>query len=738
MVDLGTAGDDLEKMNEEAIQFEETLNSIAEKLGKTAKSSDDLKNLIRAAASNSKSLASSAKTLSKISQSDLKDQKKANKIERDRAKVLQESTRQKAFIAELEKRSLSAGPEEVKLLNEALEKLYDQKEVTEQIEGRFDSLVDVNQKLAKETKWTDKMAKSLKTIPGLGPLIADPLKNASKAYREARVGDKKLGIKSSGRLKSMAKSAGVIADAFGPAALLGFFFTADKKTTALANSLQISKSEAQGLKLAMNQIAIDSGKAYLNNKNQIQALMELSSGFGVTKGISSDLIENQVRLTKQFGLSADEAFKLNKYSEFTGKSSKTTNKEIANQVASLQKETGIALDLRDVFREVTKANAGLQAAYGFNNKLIAEQVVLTKKIGLNLDQAGKMASQLLDFESSISKELEAELLTGKNLNLEKARLLALQGKNTEAAAEMAKQVGGTAELSRMNVLQQEALAEAVGLSRNELIESVQQREILEKIGDRNLQQLYDEYGTREAIAAITGEELLKSMEQESSAAKFESAVIKLQEAFANIVEGPLGSVIDMLANAANSAGVLKTILVGIMAISIGKLILSIASMAASLAASATGAMATMSALTLGIGAVAIIGGIVAMVAALNSAMGKAESQTTISTRNVNDGQVIGNVIKPLQKGTIEAGGVGVQGASDDTLTLSARTPGGGNTTSSNLEEKFNKMIELLTKGNENTAKTAAKDFNLTVKGVPNVNYFQEQANGQETGTTSLS
>ena len=35
MVDSGTAGDDLEKMNEEAIQFEETLNSIAEKLGKT-------------------------------------------------------------------------------------------------------------------------------------------------------------------------------------------------------------------------------------------------------------------------------------------------------------------------------------------------------------------------------------------------------------------------------------------------------------------------------------------------------------------------------------------------------------------------------------------------------------------------------------------------------------------------------------------------------------------------------
>ena len=159
-----------------------------------------------------------------------------------------------------------------------------------------------------------------------------------------------------------------------------------------------------------------------------------------------------------------------------------------------------------------------------------------------------MASQLLDFESSIAKELEAELLTGKELNLEKARLLALQGKNTEAAAELAKQVGGTAELSRMNVLQQEALAEAMGMERNELIESVQKREVLARLGADSIEQLKEQGRLEELKGSALGDQLLKQYEQESAAAKFESAVIKIQEALGAMMEGPFGAFVDGMAN----------------------------------------------------------------------------------------------------------------------------------------------------------------------------------------------
>ncbi len=617
--DLKNNEETFRKINEAAVELESTLGAIQQQLKSAAKESEDVADLIKMGASSSKDLAKSAEHLSKANQDSLKTEAQANKLAKQKQELLRKQSRQNAIIAKLEERRLNASEGERESIDKALRGLYDQQEVSGEILQNFDGIVSANDKLKKETKWLDKMSKTFGSIPGLGPLIGDPLKKAGQIYKDARIGDKSLGIKPASKFKSMAKSAGSIADSFGPAMLIKSLLSVDSSTTKLAHTLQMSKDDVQTIKKRFDDIAIGSGKAYLNQKNLIEATSQVSSALGVAKGFQEDSVKNQAFLTKQLGLSVDEAGSFAKYSEFTGKLQGTTNKEIANQVAALQKETGIALKLNDVFREVAKANAGLQAAYGFNNELIAKQVTLTMKIGLNLDQSAKMASQLLDFESSIAKELEAELLTGKDLNLEKARLLALQGKNTEAAAEMARQVGGTAELSRMNVLQQEALANAVGLSRDELIASVQQREILERIGDRSLEQLYAEHGTREAIAAITGEELLKSMEQESAAAKFEAAVIKLQEAFGNMMAGPFGNFIDGLASAMNHAGTLKLLLYGMTAISFGKLLMSLASMGATLATTATGAIATASALSLGIAAIAIVGGIVAMVAAFNSA-----------------------------------------------------------------------------------------------------------------------
>ena len=59
----------------------------------------------------------------------------------------------------------------------------------------------------------------------------------------------------------------------------------------------------------------------------------------------------------------------------------------------------------------------------------------------------------------------------KDLNLEQARLLALNGDIAGAAAEVAKQVGSSADFGKMNVIQQEAIAKSVGMSRDELAQS---------------------------------------------------------------------------------------------------------------------------------------------------------------------------------------------------------------------------------------------------------------------------
>ena len=62
-----------------------------------------------------------------------------------------------------------------------------------------------------------------------------------------------------------------------------------------------------------------------------------------------------------------------------------------------------------------------------------------RRTGLSLAQQRSMAEGTLDFEKVMSDQLELQLLTGKDINLQRAQQLALQGKNGEAVAEIQKQ-----------------------------------------------------------------------------------------------------------------------------------------------------------------------------------------------------------------------------------------------------------------------------------------------------------
>jgi hypothetical protein len=156
---------------------------------------------------------------------------------------------------------------------------------------------------------------------------------------------------------------------------------------------------------------------------------------------------------------------------------------------------------------------------------------------MTLDQVAKSGESLLNFESSIENELKAELLTGKQLNLERARAAALAGDQATLAEELAKNVGTAADFSRMNVLQQKALAESVGMTADELANTLTKRE--------------QALASGKSLAQVAEEERLEALERQKIQDKFNAAVEKLQSLFGNLMAGPLGSFVDMLSGGLN-------------------------------------------------------------------------------------------------------------------------------------------------------------------------------------------
>ena len=91
---------------------------------------------------------------------------------------------------------------------------------------------------------------------------------------------------------------------------------------------------------------------------------------------------------------------------------------------------------------------------------------------------------LISFEDSITKQFEAQVLTGRQINTEKARQLALDGDIAGLTSEIQSIVGGVGDIASLNVIQRKSVADAIGISVADLLrisrgEQAQQQETVQ-------------------------------------------------------------------------------------------------------------------------------------------------------------------------------------------------------------------------------------------------------------------
>ena len=193
---------------------------------------------------------------------------------------------------------------------------------------------------------------------------------------------------------------------------------------------------------------------------------KIQENFGDLNKVNAKNIEQLVEQNLLLGIQIDSSVKLAKtFMDVTGSSFETAMNFQAS-TAALAESNDVAPG--DVIADIAENSESFAefAKDGGNN--IARAAIQAKKLGINLATTAKIADTLLDFESSIEKEMEASLLIGKQLNFNNARRLALEGDLAGAARDVVSQIGGQAELNRMNVIQRRALADSIGVSVEEL------------------------------------------------------------------------------------------------------------------------------------------------------------------------------------------------------------------------------------------------------------------------------
>ena len=393
-----------------------------------------------------------------------------------------------------------------------------------------------------------------KSIPGLRNLSApfNDAANASRAVAQNGASGAKA-LMAGG--KSLVSSLG---KALGPAAifagLVDSFLSLDTMVGDTAKNMGISYQSAARLNSSFTAAANSSGNIFVTTKGINESFNQINAALGTNAELSTDLLVTQTELVKQAGYSVQAATLLSKLSIATGKPTKEIASSFLGQVRALNLINGTAINEKQVLEDISNVSKDTLATFASQPGKLAEAAYEARKLGLDLEKLKGTQNSLLDIESSIASEFEAEVLTGKQLNLEKARYFALTNDYAGLAKELQKQDITRASFGKMNVIQQEATAKALGMSADTMGGMLMDQEAMNKLSGINgntakerFDNLVKEVGLEEAKKRIGDETLANQMASASIQDRFTNSVEKLKEAFVGLID-PLLPILDVFSN----------------------------------------------------------------------------------------------------------------------------------------------------------------------------------------------
>lgn len=556
----------LKDFNKEASSLTTVLRELADALGKNAKEAAKFTGESAAAYETSfTSAVNSAKELAGYTSKQLADKKTETEFLKKIAKVEQDRVRVQAKISELEDKKINATKEEQKYIEKTVKLLNDVDDALEAQLTHADKLKKKYEDISKVDVFAP-FKEMMGRIPYLNKALPEMTK-ASQAFRDSLA-------EGNSKMKSLGQGAKVLTNGLGNAALgaalgssVDFLVQLDERSVALQHNLGVSSLEAYKMQDHMMKASLASGKTWFNSERFLEAQSEVNKTLGSNGAISAEMAENFAALHHQMGLSTEEATQFSLASMNMGKNAKDYTANITIQTKLLNGQKKLQIDNREIIKGVANTSSRVQLSFKASGQNLAQAVYQAKALGMNMQQVEKTADSLLDFETSIGNELEAELLSGKEYNLEKARAYALTNDMGKLTGELAKQGITAASFSKMNRIEQESTAKMLGMSADELANSLTLQEQLKTVakesGYRDAKSLEDlqkqvslrarKVGMERALNEIGDKTLRNQVDANTLQEQMQLKQTKAMEAFA-VAVGPekLDKSVKLLGNSIDS------------------------------------------------------------------------------------------------------------------------------------------------------------------------------------------
>ena len=399
--------------------------------------------------------------------------------------------------------------------------------------------------------------KYIKTVETIGAQIVSNKKEEENLKIQKKLIDEKH--KQANALNGMAKSTlGMIGLGGGLVAIFSKFNEMTKTIGKEFGALGMQNEE-------FKDDILEAGAAAASLGQDIKAVAsisgQLSKDFGFGRNESVGMAQGIMDTSMALGLSNEEGTTLiGTLMQISGLSFDAAQ-NFSKQTQLLAEAEGVSPQA--VLKDIAKSSKTIAEFTAMTPENLAKAAIQATKLGTTLDTIAGSMKSMLSFQDSLNAEIEASIMLGRSVNLQKARELALAGEAEAFAVEITRQVGSQAEFERMNVLQRQSLAKALGVSVEQMAKMVNNQDKVRTIG--------------EAIANQPGLEKMIGREALDSMAKI---VADLQRVGAELIIS-IGPTVAMVAEGiakftkglSESVGIIPVI-TGLLGLMLGKSILN--------------------------------------------------------------------------------------------------------------------------------------------------------------------
>lgn len=297
----------------------------------------------------------------------------------------------------------------------------------------------------------------------------------------------------------------------------------DKHITSIQKAMSVTREEAQRGAIAIGKIADKLRDANIYAPQIAEAVSVLSEGLsGVNLLTPLTAANNKMKelalassvLYDKFQLSGDELGSLTDLSTAMGTS-------LSGTTIMVERMAKGSFSVRSIFQALAKLTPSILTSFRGSNAQLIAMAANAKRLGVEMGDIIQSSMSLLDVEDAISKAFEAQVVTGKNIDIDRLMFLQLTGDYGQVLKEQEKILKQADYLNNRSPVFQGMIAGAIGLSQEQASQIALRSILSDRLGlseakiremqkrGESLQNVFDQALSTGKLTEIEFEELSK-------------------------------------------------------------------------------------------------------------------------------------------------------------------------------------------------------------------------------------